>query len=64
MCPPWEEIYQTDNERKEAFSQVESLYTILKETYTELGFSIIEIPKDTLDNRTEWIINRFGHLFG
>lgn len=64
MCPPWQEIYQTDNERKEPFSEVELLYNILTETYKELGFTINELPKDTVDNRTEWIINRFGHLFG
>ena len=58
LLPPWEEIYQSDNERYESFEQATQLHQFLVKTYTNFGYQIIEVPKDTVQNRVEFIINR------
>jgi predicted ATPase len=57
LLPPWEEIYQSDNERYESFEQATRLYQFLAKTYTDFGYQITEVPKDTVDNRVDFILN-------
>lgn len=55
--PPWEEIYQSDNERYESFQQAVEISQHLVLTYQKFGYSIIEIPFDTIENRFNFIMN-------
>lgn len=57
VLPPWKDIYVQDNERFESFEEAEQLYVHLKETYTNLGYTPIIVPADTIENRTSFIIN-------
>ena len=59
ILPPWEEIYESDDARYENYEQATLIYKHLKETYENYGYSLIEVPKDTLDNRILFIL---GHL--
>ncbi len=54
--PIWKEIYEQDNERYENFDQALSIDFQLLKTYKELGYTVIEIPKTTIEKRIEFII--------
>lgn len=58
ILPPWEEIYESDSERYENFEQAEIIYHHLKKTYTNYGYNLIEVPKDSVDNRILFILDK------
>jgi len=57
IFPPWEEIYQVDNERYENFEQALLIHSHLVETYQKFGYSLIEVPKIDLKSRVNFILN-------
>jgi len=56
LTPFWDEIYVNDNERKETKAHAMRIENAIIETYTELGFEIVILPKDTVDNRLNKIL--------
>ncbi|MEO8515968.1 MAG: ATP-binding protein [Flavobacterium sp.] len=58
ILPPWEEIYISDHERYENFEQAKLIYNHLTETYQNYGYELIEVPKDSLDNRILFILGQ------
>jgi predicted ATPase len=58
VLPPWQEIYVSDNERYESYEQAKEIYDHLQETYRKYGYELIEVPKDTVDNRVQFILNQ------
>ena len=59
LLPPWEEIYESDNERYENFEQATIIYNHLTETYQKYGYHLIEVPKGTVEERISFILNQF-----
>ena len=59
LLPPWEEIYESDNERYENFEQATIIYNHLTETYQKYGYHLIEVPKGTEEERISFILNQF-----
>lgn len=57
ILPPWEEIYVNDESRYENFEMAHKIYHNLRETYQELGYSIVEIPKLTVEERILFLEN-------
>jgi predicted ATPase len=57
LLPPWEEIYITDNERYESFEQALIIHDHLKKTYLSYGYEPIEVPKSSIENRSDFILN-------
>jgi predicted ATPase len=60
MLPPWEEIYVSDTERYESYAQALEIHAHLIETYNSFGYDIIEVPKDTVEKRTAFILNKIA----
>jgi predicted ATPase len=58
ILPPWEEIYESDSERYENFEQATTIYKHLAETYKKYGYTLIEVPKDSVDNRILYILDK------
>jgi predicted ATPase len=56
ILPPWEEIYTSDDERYENYEQAKLLYNHLTETYEKYGYNLIEVPKDTVESRIDFIL--------
>ena len=56
ILPPWEEIYVSDEARYENFEQAKLIYNHLTETYQKYGYTLIEVPRDTVENRVEFIL--------
>ena len=57
VLPPWKEIYVSDAERYENYEQAVLIHEHLMETYKKYGYSIIEVPKDSIENRIDFIMN-------
>jgi predicted ATPase len=58
ILPPWKEIYISDEARYENYEQSELIHNHLVETYTKYGYNLIEVPKDSLDNRILFILDK------
>jgi predicted ATPase len=58
ILPPWEKIYVSDEARYENFEQAKLIHNHLTETYKNLGYELIEVPKDSLDNRILFILDQ------
>jgi predicted ATPase len=58
MLPPWEEIYVSDAERYESYEQAVLIHDHLMETYKKYGYTIIEVPRDSIENRIDFIMKQ------
>ncbi|SRX76279.1 AAA family ATPase [Aequorivita antarctica] len=56
VLPPWEDIYEQDNERYESFEQAEKIFHFLKNGYQNYGYKIHEVPVGTIKERVQFII--------
>jgi len=57
LLEPWKDIYSSDVIRYESFDQVITIDNYIKNTYENSGYNPIIVPKDTLKNRVNFIIN-------
>ncbi|MDX1463410.1 MAG: ATP-binding protein [Marinirhabdus sp.] len=55
LLPPWEEIYRQDNERYESFKIATKLYSYLKHGYKDFGYTPVEVPIGTVEERISFI---------
>ncbi len=60
FLPPWEAIYTADDARYENYEQAKLIAAHLQETYIKYGYSLIEVPKDTPDNRILFILGQLS----
>ncbi|AWA31544.1 ATPase [Flavobacterium magnum] len=60
ILPPWEEIYESDDERYENFEQAKLIYSHLVETYESYGYKLIDVPKGTVDERIDFILRHIS----
>ncbi|SDS49937.1 Predicted ATPase [Gillisia sp. Hel1_33_143] len=60
LMPPWQEIYKTDNERYESFEQAVLIHEFLKKAYINYGYDPIEVPKLSVDERSNFILSNLG----
>lgn len=56
ITPPWKDIYQTDNERRETFEESIALFHELQGAYESRGYSPIVLPNDSIAKRIEFIL--------
>ena len=56
ILPPWKEIYIRDNERYETFDQAFEINKFLVKWYTKFGYEIKSIPKLSIENRIDFIL--------
>ena len=57
FLPPWEEIYESDNERYESFDQAVTIGSILLKYYKDLDYDVHEVPRASVEERLEFILN-------
>lgn len=63
VLPPWEEIYEQDNERYESFEQAEKIFHFLKSGYENYGYLINEVPVGTIEERVDFILKTLKKLY-
>ncbi len=57
ITPPWKEIYENDNERKESFEEAMMIHDFLVKVYTDNSYELIEIPKVNLEERLKFVLS-------
>jgi len=57
ITPPWEDIYINDKERKEDFKNATEIHNYMIEAYNLYSYKVCIIPKMSVDERIEFIIN-------
>ncbi len=60
ILKPWEAIYTSDNERYESFDQALQIHDNLVNTYKNYNYTLIDVPFDTVENRTNFILKVLG----
>jgi predicted ATPase len=58
VLPPWEDIYESDEARYENFEQAKLIFDHLHETYKTYGYNLIEVPRGTVEERVNYILNQ------
>jgi predicted ATPase len=58
VAPPWEEIYTTDNERDQRFTESVRVHRCASDWYGALGFELIELPRVSVEQRCEFVLQR------
>lgn len=62
LMPPWKEIHVVDNERFESYEESLRVNNCLANSYTSYGYDVQIVPKDTIFNRVDFIIDRIKEL--
>ena len=60
ILPPWREIYRTDSERDQSYEEAVRVYQSLREWYVQCGYNLIDVPKGTIDERCEFVLQSLG----
>lgn len=60
ILPIWDEIYHVDNERYENLEEAKKIQQHLIQTYSDLGYELIAVPKDSVENRISFIFNHLN----
>jgi predicted ATPase len=60
VMPPWREIYRSDEERKQDFSEAIVSHDLAVATYREFGYEPVEVPKVSVGERVAFILERVG----
>ncbi len=60
ILPTWKEIYVSDDERYESYEQALLIQEHLVETYKKYGYELIEVPKDTVENRMQFLLQNLN----
>lgn len=60
--PIWEDIYTTDEERKESVEEAMKIDRALFNAYDSLGFEMIEVPRGSVMERVDFILESCNTL--
>jgi predicted ATPase len=57
ILPPWFEIYETDEARKQSWEEAVQTFERIKKTYQDFGYKIIIVPPDMIEKRAGFILD-------
>lgn len=60
VCPPWQEIYVTDAERKHDFDFAMSEYEANITAYKNAGYELLEVPFGTVEARCDFVLRKLN----
>jgi len=60
IAPPWREIFQQDQERKQDFDEAIRTYDALAETYKSHNCELVEIPRTSVQDRVRFVLRNVG----
>lgn len=61
VLPAWPEIYVTDSDRQMTFESARAFGERVREIYLDLGYTIVEVPRDSVETRTRFIAEHARH---
>jgi predicted ATPase len=56
LMPPWQEIYSTDAERDQTFSESVQVFEGLRKWYARWRYETIEVPRTAIEQRVDFIL--------
>ena len=60
VAPPWKEIYGRDEERRQDWDVAVRTHAVMVETYTELGYELVELPLVSVAQRAAFVLADTG----
>ena len=57
ILPPWEEIYTTDDQRKQTFEEAVDVFHRLKAEYMVCGYQVVEVPCAPARERSLFVLD-------
>jgi predicted ATPase len=60
LAPPWDEIYCHDNERRHDLQAAKAEYDRLAARYPALGYSVVVLPKISVEQRADFLLDKLG----
>jgi predicted ATPase len=57
LAPPWQEIFQNDNERKQDFDEAVRTYEAMIQSYTAQGYELVELSRASVDDRADFVLD-------
>lgn len=64
VLPSWPEIYVTDRERRMTLEAAKTFGERVRSIYVELGYSVVDVPCDTVVARARFILDTLGLIGG
>jgi predicted ATPase len=58
--PAWQAIYTNDMERKMSFEDAKAFGDSARSIYEKLGYQILEVPRVSLDERVQFLLDRIA----
>ena len=58
FLPAWKDIYVNDTERKISFEQAQIFEDDLRQIYKKLGYQLVDVPFNPIEDRVSFILNR------
>lgn len=55
LAPPWAEIFSHDAERRQDLAEAERTYDVMVDTYTELDYEILDLPRRDVATRVRFV---------
>ena len=62
ITSPWKEIYKQDQTRTESFEEACKIHQFICETYAELGYRLVELPRANVQERINFIKKQITKL--
>ncbi|WBX78793.1 AAA family ATPase [Virgibacillus salarius] len=56
ILPPWKDIYQNDDERKQDYEETVVTYQAMFRIYEQLDYELIEVPKIGVKQRASFVL--------
>lgn len=60
LLPHWPQIYCNDHERRQDATEAERTCAVMREVYVEAGYRLIEVPRMSLAQRRDFVLQRSG----
>lgn len=57
VAPPWPEIYEQDEERKQTFDEAERTYESCVAAYNGYGYELVTLPRTTVEERARFVLD-------
>jgi predicted ATPase len=60
IAPPWQEIYRTDDERKQDFAEAIDAHSATIAAYLKCGYFLVELPRVSPAKRADFVLERIS----
>lgn len=60
LFPPWPQIYRTDSERDQTYTEAVVVDGLIRRYYARFGFELLEIPRGTVEARAAHVAEIVG----